>query len=154
MYPDPQATPSRYRFVLGPASPIATGPGTDSNGSPLVVIVSDIYVDFKTFTLEVGTPTNGLMADIGTGGAGPTGADLVVDIDSSPDGSTWTSIFGGNQAIMPRLPAGRVSQLTTDANGGRRFNNGTYLRTNVLQVGSIVAGQNVVLTCAGFALED
>jgi hypothetical protein len=108
-------------------------------------------VEFQSYTLELGTPLGNSGAEVGSGGAGPTGTDLVVDIERSLDqGSTWSSIFGGDQAVMPRLPAGRVSQLTTDANGATRCNFGEYLRTNVKQAGG-GAAQNIVLTAAGYS---
>lgn len=91
-------------------------------------------------------------AGAGTGGAGPTGAALIVDVQRSvDDGISFQSLFGGNVAAMPTiqpgLSTGYASQPSVPI-----LNYGDLLQFEVVQVGSIVAGQNVLLTLKGHAI--
>lgn len=80
---------------------------------------------------------------------GPTGDDLIVDIDKSTDnGGSFTTIFT-DQNNRPQIDAGsRVGNTTTiDVNIGT--GNSHIYRATIDQVGSTIAGADLVVTLIG-----
>ena len=83
---------------------------------------------------------------------GPSGAALILDVYKSPDqGVTWVSLWPTNTANRPTVGDG------ANGSGGTAFDTakfaaGDWLRFDVVQTGSKVAGQNVsvqLLTAMG-----
>ncbi len=75
----------------------------------------------------------------------PTGAAMIFDILKSSDGgSTWLSLWATNPANRPTIAAGTKSGSQSSFDTTTLAAN-DLLRLDVIQVGSTVAGQGVVL---------
>jgi hypothetical protein len=150
-----------FQFRLGSAGPITVGVATDQEGNPIEIDTDYVArVQFDTFILVVGAPmTYDVLLNPPTlpAGAAPQGRALVVDVQKSSDkGVTWTSLFGGNMALMPTLNPGLFRQETYNQSGAFGEIGGNYatvagdvLRAYVEQIGNVTAGENILLECHG-----
>lgn len=74
----------------------------------------------------------------------PTGADILIDIDKSSDGSTWTSIWNTNQANRLTIAASSKSGSQTSFDT-TSLSSGDLLRIAVDQVGSTIPGADLTV---------
>lgn len=151
MYPtDPQyqfpvgTVPRRFRFPLGQAAAITTGLNASSAG-PLPqgapVMVTDTSVDLLTVELAVQS-----------GGSAPATSALIVDIQRCPAGSsTFSSMFGGTQSLMPTLPIG-VAKTTVPFQAAGYVAAGDQLQAYVAACDG--TAENVMVTILGAAVAD
>jgi hypothetical protein len=152
---DPETIPVHYRWRIAPGAAAATGVVASVEGPPAEHINGLTTCQFLRFDLVCNAALTASDSDPNgiTGSQVPTGSNFIVDIDvSHDDGTTWASIFGSGP--LPTLPAGRASASLTPPVGGPFVNLGDVLRANVLQVGSELAGQNILLTAYGRGIAD
>ena len=64
----------------------------------------------------------------------PTGADLIIDIEYSEDGTTWSSIFGTTKLVV--ADGATTGEQAAFASDLPAMEDGWYLRVNVTQIGS------------------
>jgi hypothetical protein len=151
---DFERIPVHYRFRLGtPSGSILTGPHRDPSGMTYMTIVTESEARFERFDLVCGAPytaSEQLPRPSLWSPIIPQSADLIVDLEFSPDqGTTWSSIFPAGQPL-PSLPIGRDAALLSFATATFPF--GTYLRANIVQVDSFT--YNVLFTAYGTAIAD
>ena len=78
----------------------------------------------------------------------PTGANLIVDIESSTDLSSWTTIFTGG-TNRPIIVAGAKTGNTTTIDVPTVTKLTTYYRIKISQVGSTIAGADLNILIRG-----
>jgi len=86
----------------------------------------------------------------------PTGAALIIDIESSTDNSTWTTLFSTKPQINATANVDNGSHVFSDTSLAAL----DYVRLNVDQVGSTVAGADLTVNikmlrrvCSGYVFD-
>lgn len=93
------------------------------------------------FPIQGGTfLIDSVMALVGTA---PTGAAIIIDVNKGTGSGAPATIYA-TQGNRPTIAAGAVS-ATVGSNGGATVTTGDYLTVDVDQVGSTVAGADLVV---------
>jgi len=140
--------------------------GSSTAGSNISAAILAGPLGLRTFAWALGTNSNVVVSTdqspwviCNTAGSfarwdmavktAPTGADLILDFLISTDGgSTWTSLWHTNPSNRPTIAAGSNTG-TGSAFDITSFAAGNLIRQDVIQVGSIVPGNELSATILG-----